>query len=1051
MLRLICGEAGTGKSTLLRERLKESAASGKKCIYLVPDQFSFEAEKLIYRTVPHRFSTNCRVTAFSKEAQRILHLYGETKEYADDIAKRIVIKLALEEAAADGSLEYYRGQAQKDGFPAFALGMISDMRGAGLSPSDLRGRLAGDDSLSDALMRKLNDISVIYSAYDSILTQNFDDRLDDIRRASELILEKDIMNGCEVYIDEFDSFSGGQIGFIRAMLDKADNVTAALTCDRPDSSDSRFEAVSRLISHLAGDREREVTVLSERHRRPSGLRVTEARDKWQESDWICSEIRSLLDRGIRCRDIAILSPDSGSVRILGSALRRYEIPAFADIPESLITRSFVRFCISTLNALSFGTDDLLRYIKSGFVRDPDGKLLKEEHVDILEMLCRTYDLRKRDWLRPFPKELDTLPRLRERGITRDTLEALRKSIIDPLRELEASFENADGAEMTKQLCDFICNKMDVRSALYGKCIIGYNEAGKPVYDPKMLDDYSELWDDTVTVFESAFRALRGHRLALGDLTGILTDVFTAATVAKPPQTLDAVTVGDTGRSRLPDVKYVFICGFDRGVMPPPSPVSDVFTPSESEQLTRMGIPVVTDRLSRRSQELFTVYRCINIPSEFLYITYPLLGENGGMLEPSPELAAIKDEFSAVTEGADNFGAAHYCRTEGSAKRYLARIYRDRSRSGERKALLKRVPRSYADMLRSASGEKPDRERHRLTDKQASGLLTLGSWSPSAINTLNSCKFSFFCKYGLGLSDYGERSIDALLVGNVMHFCLQRLLTDYMGRRDEFLRLSDTDIRMHVAQSISLYEKTAYFDGFGGSRRFSYQLERLGRYAVRSAVRIRDELGFSGFYPEALEKRMSFPFGSMTVSGICDRIDSMERDGKKYIRVIDYKRSSRDFSLDDIYRGENIQTLLYMFGICGSDKSAVPSSVLYMPVGMMSYKTTDGSDMEASIRDSLQNYMSEHSPSGLILSDSPEKAEIAEINEALNERYGVKRNGYISPVEVSPEVYRMLGAYTRSYLDSKVREAQSGMVGACPSSPDSCTYCPYSLFCGRKER
>ena len=98
MLRIICGEAGTGKSALLREKLRNAALSGKKTVYLVPDQFSFEAEKLIYKCVPHEFSRSCRVTAFSREAQSILHLYGETKEYADDIAKRVVIRLALEEA-----------------------------------------------------------------------------------------------------------------------------------------------------------------------------------------------------------------------------------------------------------------------------------------------------------------------------------------------------------------------------------------------------------------------------------------------------------------------------------------------------------------------------------------------------------------------------------------------------------------------------------------------------------------------------------------------------------------------------------------------------------------------------------------------------------------------------------------------------------------------------------------------------------------------------------------------------------------------------------------
>ena len=1048
MLKLICGEAGTGKSTLLREQLKNAAVSGKKTVYLVPDQFSFEAEKLIYKCVPHEFSRNCRVTVFSREAQRILHLYGETKEYADDIAKRVVIRLALEEASSSGELEYYRGQVQKQGFPEFALGMISDMRGAGMSPSALRAMVASDDTMSGTLTRKLNDISVIYSAYDNILTQNFDDRLDDIRRASEIILETDIFDSTEVFIDEFDNFSGAQQGFIRTLLDKAENVTIALTCDYPARKERRFEAVCRLIDRIAGDEPAEVTTCGTIYRRPEKLRVIEARDRWQECDWICAEIRALTDKGVRCREIAVIAPDIGSTRILDSSLRRYEIPAFVDIPEPLMTRSFVRFCIYTLKALSFRTEDILRYIKSGFVRGADRKLITNELIDLLEMLCRQYDLRRRDWLAPFPAGLDELGLLRGRGVSRDELETARKSITDPLISLKKALDEADGAEMTKLLCDFICNTMDVRNALYGKCVIKHSENGRPIYDPRLLDEYSGLWDDTMTVFESAFKALRGHKISIDEFTRILSDVFTVTTIAKPPQTLDAVTVGDTSRSRFNGVKHLFICGFSRGIMPPPAKVSEVFTPSESEQLTRLGVPVVSDRLSRYSQELFTVYRCVNIPSESLYITYPIMKENGSILEPSPDIAEIKEAYGAAVEGADNFGAEHYCRTESSAKRYLAHIYRDPSRIPERKALMNAVPAWYALMLRSASGEKPDHDRHLLPAEKASKLLTLNSWSPSAINAVNRCKFAFFCKYGLGLPDEQERSIDAVLVGNVIHFCLQRLLADNLNRRDEFLALTDAQISEHVAGSVKLYEQTAFFGGFGGSERFSYQLNRLGRYAVKSASRIRDELMMSGFYPEALEKRLSFPFGGITVSGVCDRIDSMTADGKKYIRVIDYKRSARDFSLDDIYRGENIQTLLYMFGICGSDSSAKPSSVVYMPVGKMDYERSDGGDTEKKTRDSLQKYIASHSSSGFYLSDSPEREELQKLDSALTVRFGKKRGGYISETEITPEVYKAVEAYCRSYLGSKLSEPASGMVSACPSDSRSCEYCSYSLFCGR---
>ncbi|MBQ3841208.1 MAG: PD-(D/E)XK nuclease family protein [Ruminiclostridium sp.] len=1043
MLKLICGEAGTGKSTLLRERIKETAVSGRKAVLFVPDQFSFETEKLIYRAVPKEYARNCRVTMFSREAQRILRLHGETKEYADDIAKRIAMKRALDESAADGALMYYRSQTRKQGFPVFALGMVSEMRNAGISPSELRGRLAEETELSGALSDKMNDISVIYSAYDRILTENFDDRLDDIRRAGELVTETDVFDGYDVFFDEFDSFSGGQLGFIRALLDKAASVTIALTCDYPECKERKFEAVNRLIYRLsaAADGEKEVTALKHRFRKPQSLEITEARDMWQECDWIAARIRSLTDEGVRYRNIAVLVPDSSYTGILGSALKKYGIPSFADIPEPLITKSFVRFAIYTLKALSFSTDDILRYVKSGFVRNPNGKVISNIQSDSIEKLCRQYDLRRRDWLRPFPDGLDNT----------GELEKLRGSIIKPLSQLKKSLENADGAEITRLLCDFLCNKTDICKTVYGKCILDRDKDGGLVVDRRRLDEYTEIWDDTVTVFESAYKALKGYKMPIEEYTDILVDIFTSTTVAKPPQTLDAVTVGDTERSRFTQADYVFICGYVQGMMPPPPRMSEVFTSSESEQLTLLGIPVASDRLSRYSQELFTVYRCTGLPAKGLFVTYPLIGENGAFLEPAPSLAALRAEYGVQINGADNYGADYYCRTPGSAQRYLSHIYRNRSRSGERKALIRALDPVFTAMLRSASGELPDKDRHTVTKERSSKLLVLDSWSPTAVTQINRCKFAFFCKYGLGLRDDGERQIDALLVGNVIHFCLQRLLTGYAGKREEFTSLTDQQISAHISESIKIYEETNYYGGFGGAERFSYLLKRLGIYAVRAAVRIRDETALSGFYPEALEKKLSFRFGDVNISGVCDRIDALETDGKKYIRVVDYKRGTRDLSLDDIYKGENLQMLLYLFGICENNTRVLPSSVMYLPVGRLSYESSDGSDIGDKALKSLRRYMKEHSPSGIILSDSPENGDITALNDALSERFGKTRGGYISPTVITPEIYGVMKSYCSSYISSKSREAAAGMASACPSDPAVCEYCDYSLFCGRAQR
>ena len=45
MVEFLLGGSGTGKSTELISRIKETSVKGRKCIVIIPDQFSFEYDK----------------------------------------------------------------------------------------------------------------------------------------------------------------------------------------------------------------------------------------------------------------------------------------------------------------------------------------------------------------------------------------------------------------------------------------------------------------------------------------------------------------------------------------------------------------------------------------------------------------------------------------------------------------------------------------------------------------------------------------------------------------------------------------------------------------------------------------------------------------------------------------------------------------------------------------------------------------------------------------------------------------------------------------------
>ncbi len=1041
MLEIIYGAAGSGKSTLLYEKINKEAEKGKKVFLFVPDQFSFEAEKIIYKTVKPPFGMNVSVTMFSRTAQRILELYGETKAYADDVVKTMLMKRTLSVLSSEGRILYYRRQLKNPTFPKIMLDIISELRSGGLTPSALRSRISDfGGEFSEALTNKLNDISEIYTEYDRLLSADFDDRLDDVRRSAELVTCSDYFDGAVCFFDCFDEFSGSQLDFIKSVMTKAEKSVFALTTDSISSEEQQFRGTTRLIKKLEemNGEKAEYIHMKTQYRKCGSCEIVKAKNMWQECDWICSRIHTLLDEGYRCREIAVLMPDRSYGQIMESAMKKYDIPAFADIPEPLINKGVIRFIIYTLQALSFETEDILRYVKSGFVRNNDGHTVSDIQIDGLEQLARRYDLRKRDWLKPFHKGAD------EDG----KLEELRQAVIKPLQKLKKAMENADGAEMTEQLCLFLRNDIDIEKSIYSLYLDEKrDENGKVVVFKQKQDEYSAIWEDAVEILESAHEALKGMKLTLNEYTEMLTDIFTAANIAKPPQVLDAVTVGDVDRSRFNKVRAVFICGVNQGVFPHSTAVSGSFTGSETEQLAACGITIGNDRIARSSAEQFRLYRCTNLPEERLFITYPLLNDSMGELIPSPAVETIRSQFSVEIQGADQYGGDFYCRTEKSARRYLAEIYSDYTKKADKAAVLKAIgEKTYTELLKTA--HVGVNERRIISPENAENLLKKQTYSPSALDCLNQCKFKFFCERGLKLDEDNKREVGSILTGNVVHYCLERLLVSYMGKQEEFCNLSDKDIAALVKGYIKEYLENELLEGFGGAYRFTYQVRRLSALAIPAAINVRDSIKCGTFFPQALEQEISFKFGDITIKGVCDRYDISATESGKYLRIVDYKRKKGKVPPEDIYKGQNLQMFLYLFGLC-EEHNAKPSSVLYQPIGAYSSVTADSEDMEKAAASALRNNANKHKANGIMLENSPEVGEAEALVEYYNETYGKKPRGYVTPSIISETGFNSMREYCKAYVNAMVLEAANGMVSACPKDDKKCSYCEYSLFCGHE--
>ena len=251
MTRCVLGLPGSGKIAYLLEQMKKAAEDGQDCILVVPDQASFETERMIYRKLGPKTAARVKVTFFNRLAREILDRYGASKPYADDVTKEILMHKAVQTAAP--FLTFYGNMAKKSSFPSYVLNEVARFQNGGYRAEELEQFQS--ENLSSLLKAKITDLSLLFSTYESLLEKDFSDKLNDLKNAAILAEQKAYFQGKQIFFAFFDSFSGSQYLMLKPMVQQADCVFTFVT-DQIRSTKPMFLGINRVISALSRSFER---------------------------------------------------------------------------------------------------------------------------------------------------------------------------------------------------------------------------------------------------------------------------------------------------------------------------------------------------------------------------------------------------------------------------------------------------------------------------------------------------------------------------------------------------------------------------------------------------------------------------------------------------------------------------------------------------------------------------------------------------------------------------------------------------------------------------
>lgn len=376
--------------------------------------------------------------------------------------------------------------------------------------------------------------------------------------------------------------------------------------------------------------------------------------------------------------------------------------------------------------------------------------------------------------------------------------------------------------------------------------------------------------------------------------------------------------------------------------------------------------------------------------------------------------------------------------------------------------LKRVPGlpERVERIQDAAGWRRGRLSRPAVDALFGPVVPM---SATKLDLVNSCHFGYFLRFGLDAKPRQRAAFRAAEYGTFVHDVLERTLR---AAREEGAPLDDVQAVERLSQAAAeRYEREVLSNLEGEPARFRVLFQRMKGAALAVARSVCAELAVSDFTPAAFE--LGFGPGKdlppveveqgvrLRLTGYVDRVDQWLHEGKRYVRVVDYKTGKKSFDFADVADGRGLQMLLYLFalrregkGLLGPEET-VPAGVLYVPARTpLVDGERDMSDGEIQrARDRLLRRQ------GLVL-DDPDVLSAME-RPAGEYRFlpvGTGRGGGDSLV--TPAQMEALDGYITAALRAAAGELAAGNIDADPywqgADKNPCRWCDYKAACHFEE-
>jgi len=1107
-VRFIYGRAGSGKSHRCKQEIlsqiceNDFSSDCGEGLFIVPEQFAYMAEHDLVNSSNEKGILDAEVLSFTRLAHKVAgEVSGRARRKLTQNGKAMLLYRTFMQNK--DKFEVFKLAADKPGFVNVVADLISEFKRYNHTPEQLS---EVTEKLSDSLLKKkLTDLSLLYSLYNERLESKVYDTEDMLDLLAQNIPLSEYIKNCSVWIDEFFGFTQQERNIIKQLMLHARQVTISLCMDEVDKAPSEidlFAPTKRAFNQLnelckesgnepelihleRSESETKTPALSHLERflfsltpekfdgQPEEISIVKSANIFSEIELIAQKIVKLVkDDGLEFQDIAVVSGASDSYNGLISAVfKSYDLPFFMDEKSVISLNPLVRFVVSALKILADGWKyrDVFSYLRTGLTG------IDESKIDVLEEYVIANNIHGSTWIAlenwtfringyfsedPTEAEIDEM----------QMVDAIRREIAAPLQRLkEATIYGKPASEMVRAVFEFLqeCEIQRKITSLQERLIAQDLE--------DKANEYVQTWNLIIEIIDQIEEAFGDEKLTSEQLLELFQVAANGSNIGSVPLNLNRVFVGEISRSRTQDIKVMFLVGANEGVFPAAAKAEGLLSDQDREKLKEQGLnfglaPTVRQALF---DDQILAYSTLTTPTKQLFVSYPLADGQGKGLRPSSMIARLRRIFPDLkveSEITDSSKSSNFDSRNAAFQSVVSQIRE--VCDGDEDSDVREAYRWFVEndaqgtnLQKLLQSLDYDGSVDYISEDKAIELYGSEIFSSvSKMEKFAKCPFSFFVQYGLKAKIRQQFDFEPKDEGTLSHEILEKYFKEINAAKIDLKTMERADSDMLVNKIM---------DEILGSAKVNKSFAENGKYLFMLA-RIRDTLKTSAwfnalnlsagkFVPEYFElkfgksadlKPIELDLGNckMTFTGFIDRVDVYNEDGTCYLKVVDYKTGQKEFKLNEVYQGMQLQLISYLIVLkdgLGSMVGAtcLPGAVFYQEVKNPIIESLPG-DPDELISDAVRESLK---PSGLITNLPNVLSGLGDSEEFISKAVKIKfKDGTPSGKHLTElRNIEALQKHALKKLKEFGKEMATGNTGVSPikdGNLTACDWCDYKKIC-----